>query len=298
MGKIGCAILFTFSCGLLQASERARIVTTFLYSHGYSSASYKARSYIDSQVIPSDTKLFDFDDAYFRLEPRRGYGVGVNVWHSSLGQDADIKRLADEINKHTEPVIPWGESRGAATIVNCLGGGHVQPERVAAAILDSPFDRVKSVLAHRLQLLGLRKVLSPETVDRAVPYFCWRYDPLGPQPIDNVSGIDHKIPVLLICSAEDIIVPYMCSVALYRKLVESGHKDVYLLPLVKGNHGWIMQGPQAQLYRKVVHAFYEKHGIEHRLEFSPGGHDILETYCQPTLDELDQPGGVKFLGFN
>lgn len=297
MRKIGYAFtaylsaitLFFFYVQIL-ALQQARNAAAFTFVHGYSSASFKGRSYIDSGIIPDKTTLFDFDDAYRRLKTGRGYGVSFNVLHSSLGQDADIKRLVDVVKNHQGTVVPFGESRGAATIINCVGGKYLDKARIGALILDSPFDTIKSVLAHKLKLYSLQKILSPKTLEAAVPFVCWGYNPLGPQPIDTISGIDSEIPVLLICSIEDDVVPYTSSIALYKRLLEVGHKKAYLLVLQRGKHGSIMKGPQAARYRHVVHAFYEKHTIKHGIQVDhkilSSGLDFLDDFCRPNLDEL------------
>ncbi len=295
MNKIVHTIFLALSCGVLQASEHARKVTTFIYSHGFTSCKAKANSYIQARIIPETTRKFNYSDAYLSWEPSHGYGVALDFWNSCIGQNSDIKKLACEVDQYSGPIVLAGESRGASTILNYLGSEYAKSDRIAAAILDSPFDMVKSVLAHRLKLLGLKDVLSPEAVERAAPYFCWNYDPNGIQPIKSVALIDHEIPIFMVCSAEDAIVPHSSGLALYKEMLRSGHKKAYLLMLERGKHGWIMQGPQGDLYRKVVHAFYESNGIDSGLESSPGGHDLLQDYCQPTLEQLEQPDFMSLL---
>lgn len=296
MKKIGQTIFLALSCGLLHASEHADLI--FIYSHGMTSSEAKAGAYKKAKIIPESTHHFNYSDAYLSFEPSRGYGVALDFWSSCIGQNADTQKLLYNINNHPRTVL-FGESRGASAILNGLGSLGPQQNHVIAAVLDSPFDTVNSVIDYQISRLGLQLLgLAAKRFERAIPYFCWNYDPNGIQPIKSIENIDPNTPMLFIASAQDTVVPYKCSVELYKKLFEQGHENVYLLPLAEGKHGWIMQGPQKELYRDVIHAFYQKHKINHGIEsddISPRGHDILEDYCRPNKAQLAQSGGVKFL---
>ncbi len=273
----------------------------FIYSHGIASCQAKAVSYINAAIIPNSSKRFNYSDAYLSFEPPHGHRCTFDFWRSCIGQADDAERLAQEVDKHHEPVVLAGESRGASTILNYLGSSlYMQRFRVAAAVLDSPFDKVESVIEHQLDILRLRAIIDPQNIEKALPYICWRYNPQGMQPIRSLETIEQKdIPTLLICSAQDTIVPPRCSFRLYTKARVLGYAKVHLLALAEGKHGWIMQGPCGDLYRSVVHAFYEKYQIGHDIVTSQDarqhGHYILENYCQPTLEELANQAGVRFL---
>ncbi|MBY0110376.1 MAG: prolyl oligopeptidase family serine peptidase [Candidatus Babeliaceae bacterium] len=281
---------FAISCGLLQASGHARRITNFVFSHGFASCKVKADAYKQARVIPPTAEQFNYSDACLSFEASQGYGIALDFWNSCIGQSADVDRLAHEVNKYDEPVVLFGESRGAATIINYLASKHATSGRVVAAVLDSPFDRLKSVLALRLKLLGLQRLLSPESIERLVPYICLKYKPHGAQPIESIEKINPTIPLMLIASTQDDIVPHACSIELYKKLLKQGHERVYLLLLSQGKHGWIMQGPKAKIYRKVVYAFYQKYSIDHGIqddhEMSTSSYDILQDLCKPTLEQL------------
>ena len=259
----------------------------FIYVHGFGSNATKKNHYVKCAVIPEHTLAFDFQDAWLQVNIF-GREMGLNLWNSCIGQDDDMQRLSDIIDACPQDVVLFGESRGASTIINYLGSALAQPEKVKAVILDSPFDTLIHVLSHRMKRYFADKFIDPKTVEKLLPFLCWKYKLDGIQPIHAIKNISREIPILLICSREDTQVPWKSSHLLYKELRKKGHEKVFVYSVAYGSHGRIMQGKAKKFYRKVVHAFYKKHDIWHHPEYAQEGENILISYCQPALEDVDQ----------
>ena len=77
----------------------------------------------------------------------------------------------------------------------------------------------------------------------------------------------------------------MSSYNLYKELLKAGHKKVYLLELASGEHGKLTQCPEHELYRNVIHAFYQENNLPHNKVCAQKGICML-SYCKPTYDEI------------
>ena len=109
----------------------------------------------------------------------------------------------------------------------------------------------------------------------------------GPFPIDLVDQIDKNLPILMVHSRSDQVIPTNSSRKLYVKLLQSGHNNIYLLELARGDHGKLMQGMEAEIYQNCVHAFLQKYNLPHCDEFAQRGRSLLAT-CQPSIQEVQK----------
>jgi hypothetical protein len=178
-----------------------------------------------------------------------------------------------------------GVSRGASTSVNFMG--MYNPTQVAALVLESPFDCVESIITHLLHnskcswIPGFKKHGL-----RMMQFIFCKYKPNGIRPIDSVSQIKADLPILLICSPEDTLVPIWSSINLYHALKESGHENTYLLILPEGKHAQLINNKKSgTLYQCVTHAFYKKFGLPYCPYQAKQGELLLEN-CQPDRHSL------------
>jgi hypothetical protein len=109
-----------------------------------------------------------------------------------------------------------------------------------------------------------------------------KYKRDGMSPAGMVEKIPKDLPILIICSQEDGLVPCSSSISIYKKLVDSGHKHTYILILNHGRHAKILSGPDGKKYQRVVHAFYKKHNLPHNPSIAAKGEKYLRK-CQPHL---------------
>lgn len=280
-------ILLLMSIISLHAAENA-MQDTFIYCHGFGSSGDKVKRYMDLNILPQDTISFHFQDARLHIEPVRGFGMGFNLWDSCIGQKDDVERLERVVQAQTKRVVLFGESRGAATILNYLGNPFCPVDTIKAVVLDSPFDTLPNVIQHRLRGWYLDRIIAPSTAESLLSH-CTNYKSDGLQPLNAVSKIalkDRHIPILFIASKEDKFVPPASSLRLYAGLREQGHDEAHVLLLDHGTHGWIIEGADAHKYRNAVHAFYRTKGILHTAEYSQAGYETFKI-CQPDAGAID-----------
>ncbi len=104
----------------------------------------------------------------------------------------------------------------------------------------------------------------------------------GIAPIKVVEDFPKHIPVAFITSLMDKHVPAACTRELVKKLVESGHKEVYLLELKKSCHiGYMCDDAQdAADYQNFSHALYKKLNLPHIPEYAAAGRHLLAVARQ------------------
>lgn len=254
----------------------------YLFSHGIADSGRQAYLYAYDKSEADDHKIplfhnywiinnkhddpivtFDFPDsttAFWR----------VNGFLSSLAQKNEVvtlKRAAQECQ--TMPIVGIGVSRGAATLLNYTA--LYNPPTLKALVLESPYDHINSVVQNALYKVGLNGYGTHYIGQLLFKLLFWRYSLQGPHPIDTVEKIDPNLPILLICSKEDQLVPYTSTITLYNKLKENGHHAVHLLVLDHGKHAKLMDAQDAALYQNVVHAFYKQYNLEHDPELAQAG---------------------------
>lgn len=230
-------------------------------------------------VIQPPIISFNFPDAHLKY--------GFDRAKTSLGQHNEILALTNayhQAKSQTNKIVLMGMSRGAATIINFLA--LQQPDHIAAVVIESPFDSIINTLQTKLQDAHISWI--PKFIADTAPYALFgEYNRNGISPISVTHKVKQDVPLLIICSLEDTIVPAKNSANIYYKLIESGHKDVYLLLTNKGPHGHLLWHADGDLYMNVVHAFYKKYSLPYHATFAQHGEYILEQ-CQPSKKTVEQ----------
>lgn len=228
-----------------------------IYCHGLGGNKKEAQYFhvqygYPNAFIQGPCESFDFKD--------------VNNPNSScLGQEADIAYL-HEICKKYEKVRLFGISRGASTIANYAG--LCQPHNLISLVLESPFDDVQTIIQH----------LTGRNNDDTSMYP--NYKPCGIQPIKLVAQIPSSMPILIICSKQDTLIPVSSSANLYKKLRQTGHNNAYLLIVDHGSHANILNGKDGAMVKNVIHAFYRAQNQPHNSAWANLGQDRFNL-CQP-----------------
>jgi len=226
-------------------------------------------------IIQNPLHTFNFPDAL----------GGFNGLQTSLAQENEIKTLAHEYEKlKHERIVLVGMSRGASAILNFLGTHN--SNAVVAAIVESPFDSIIDTLTTLCSLAGASWV--PSIIRNSSPnLFFGKFDPRGIFPIQVAHNINKELPLLIIASLEDTLIPAANSASIYFKLLEHGHKHVHFLLLDKGLHAYLLENHDAHLYFNAVHAFYKKYNLPHSATFAAQGDAIL-AQCQPSKKIVDE----------
>lgn len=227
-------------------------------------------------VLQQPLHSFNFPDA-----TRKGF----DGHQTSLGQENEITALANAYGhiKHHNIVV-MGYSRGAATVLNWLGSR--KPTNVAAAIVESPYDSITNALDFFCKNAGVGWI--PYGILYTSPnLFFGKFDYKGIFPIKVIQRIDTTLPLLIIASLEDALVPASSTAALYTRLLQHDYPHVYFLLLNKGKHGYLLEDQEAHVYLNTVHAFYKEYDLPHNQAFAAQGEKIL-AQCQPSKKEVDE----------
>lgn len=276
-------------CFSLYKHSRKQDDIGYIFAHGLRSSQEQGLKLFSKNynkhtwIIQQPFMLFDFPDAHEMKGCCRDE-------HVNLGQEEDIERIKCAYD-YAERKLPFcngfvlsGISRGAATCINFVAMH--QPEKVKAVVVESPFDNLKSVVNHLLDRFKLSWM--PFSTDFGMFLADAKFSNIDHQgifPVDVIMHIPRRIPIMIIGSHSDDVVPITSVRSLYAALRRTGHEHIYLLELTKGRHGRLIQGEQGQYYAACVHAFYERYGLPHNAQLVEQGRDILAE-CQPDLATL------------
>lgn len=251
----------------------------YLFSHGLADSHKQAYRYKD--LTPHQTiETFDYPDVNHGI-------LRVNRLQSSLAQENEIERLSQAFNQtiayKEKTGILIGVSRGASTIVSFMGLNN--PEQVAAIVLESPFDCVDSIalsVCHESKLSWIPGI--KRCGCNLMSFIFCKYKPNGIRPIDMAPKIRKDLPILIIISAKDGLVPVWSSINLYSELHASGHQNTYIVIFDDGKHAKLINhNRHGSLYRQVTHAFYQKFNLPHDPQVAQLGAPMLQ---QPTHEDL------------
>lgn len=208
-----------------------------LFSPGIHSDRTKGHRYKELGFIPPYLDVHTFDYSNSKLLPKD------QQVPSSIGQEADAERLAEEYFKLVEQgyrVIIYGASRGAATALMFMA--FYQPINVDMAILEAPFADVEDVITACLNRAYLGFVPGLSTFFNLVfgYYEHKNYSTGGPTPKDIMADISHTIPLMFGCSLEDTFVPPNSTLKLPKLAQEGGHPYCWPVVLKYGYHAHLV----------------------------------------------------------
>ena len=185
----------------------------------------------------------------------------------------------------TSQTVLVGVSRGASALINFMGIHN--PANVVALILESPFDCVENILNSLIHETKLSWITGIKKNGPAMISFVFcKYKANGMRPMDHASLIKTDLPILIVCSAQDKLVPAWSSINLYKILRDSGHNNTYLLVLPEGRHAKLITNQiYGPLYQQVAHAFYQKFNLPHDAHYAQLGIPLLNS-CQPDPHSL------------
>jgi hypothetical protein len=271
---------------ILNSEKMSKIV--YLFAHGLRSSYLQSHKLTEGcnperWIMHKPLASFDFPDA--KTEKSICDRKEVN-----LGQEQDVACLAEAYEKtllETSPdhgIVLVGISRGSATILN-FAAIH-KPEKVKAIVVECVFDTLGSVVRHLLRRFYVHWVpFSHKAGTKLVSTHFPLLDCKGMFPLKTVAEIPHTIPVMLVHSVHDNVVPINSSRRLYCQLAKAGHKQVYLLELASGGHGKALAGADGESYQYAVHAFYKRYNLPHNEVWAKKGENLLKC-CQPDMKDV------------
>jgi predicted esterase len=263
--------------------------TVTLFSHGIADKKEQvrpyAKSYIKNDMVHYNERyLINTPYATFNYPDATDRFYRVNYTETSFGQENEIARLYKAYQATNErfencDIILWGLSRGASNL--CVFAGLYNFDNVKAIILESPYYTMGEVIASIMKKKGLDWL--PLSYGEALAEFIFKkYTRYGYSPANCLENISHDIPIFIVCSEEDHLVPCSSSMNVYKKLIESGHKNVYIFITKEGKHAAILQGPDGEKYQYVLNAFYKKYNLPYCAASAAQGESLL-ALCQPIL---------------
>jgi alpha-beta hydrolase superfamily lysophospholipase len=261
--------------------------TRYLFSHGIADSHKQAFKYVESEnsqkpyILKHPLITFDYPDVSNSI-------FKMNRTQTSLAQENEVNRLAHAFFStmaETPQSVLVGVSRGASTLINFMGIHN--PANVAALILESPFDCVESIincLIHETKLSWIPGIKRNGLSLMSFVFCKYRAD--GIRPIDYAASIKTDLPILIVCSAQDKLIPAWSSINLYITLRNSGHTNTYLLVLPEGQHAKLINNhTYGPLYQQITHAFYQKFDLPHDAHYAQLGLPLLNI-CQPDPSSL------------
>lgn len=265
----------------------SKVVT--LFSHGIADTakqvniyrkSYRKKNityYNERYIIHTPFASFNYPDATDRF-----YRVNYN--ETSFGQENEIGRLYkayQKTNEHFEncDVILHGLSRGASNVI--IFAGLHQLDNVKALVLESPYFTMGEVIESIMK--KKRCDWLPLSYGETLAEFIFKkYIRDGNSPANCIDTIPVDMPIFIVCSQEDHLVPCSSSMNVYKKLIETGHKHTYIFITEQGRHAAILQGPDGEKYMWTINAFYKKYNLPHCADSAAKGESLLSV-CQPNL---------------
>jgi len=266
LGMTGLSQVYIPAATFGKTTSNNKVVT--VASHGLGANKeqtfgYHTQSGNPNAFIEGRLETFDYDDVH-------------NPNSSCLGQEADINKLHENTQKHKDCNL-FGWSRGAVAIANYAGTR--LPQNVGAMILESPFDDIKSVVQHKTGFASLAS---------GIGLVATNHNPNGIQPIKVAHSVDLDQPMLIYCSKEDSLIPAKSSIEYYNALRRTGHHKVHLLVVDRGAHANIINGPDGQIVRNVIHAFLKDHNRPYNAEWAKAGQERYKQ-CQPSCVPDSKP---------
>ena len=205
--------------------------------------------------------------------------VKGNYAQTSFGQENEIARLHEVYTSKVNPgekVVACGVSRGASILIPYLAIH--KPSNIAAAVLESPFDSMHSVVTGIREKMSKYISVSDNKAHGILEYVFSKYKRNGIRPIDLVPEFPTDIPILIICARTDMLVPFESSLNLYKALRANNHTKAHILILDKGKHGFLINGEDGDRYEQVTHAFYKHYGLPHNPALAEKGYvDFIKT---------------------
>jgi hypothetical protein len=304
MTKSFILLLALFSMNLDLSAESIKPPVTTVFCHGVVDNNSQINHYIDQSIF-GKTFSFDFPDAtpdnsisltgviskisgLSGKTEQKPCGKQVNRDQMFMGQTKDIECLENNLEQFkNKPVILYGASRGAATIISYLGK-KTDTSNVKAIVLEAPPADILDGVDNFSAKLGLSL---PHALLRTIFY---RYPENPYTPIDAIKDIQNKdLPVFITHSAEDTTVNPSQPWKLYKKFKECGFKNVYINETETGRHCHLhLKEDFHKRYCVQIQSFYEKFDLFNN-ESTIKGKEFyflsnIESYSlQPSIEYAD-----------
>jgi len=192
-----------------------------------------------------------------------GWGFLSDFRRINLGQTADVacmeKAFREMMSSADKPdkVLIYAISRGGQAALNWLAL-HPHPE-VQGLIIEGGLPHLELLLKWQRSWLARWTRVGKWLLTHFA-----LYDLKGPHGIESVCHIKNKdLPILLVYSKGDLIVPHHCGLELHAALTDANFTEHHLLILKEGGHdAYLSASPDCRrLYIKTVHDFMRTYDL-------------------------------------
>lgn len=166
------------------------------------------------------------------IEPT-DYAYRVRLTKYNLGQEADVAAVETAFEKIPlgEDYICFGVSRGCAALVGWLAAAPPGRRPPRSVVLEGCPASLPSITRNSTGLGWLYY----SVVEAVLPKIS-SWDPSGSSALSLITKISPEIPILLVTSKADRVVPMGCSLDLFQVLKNAGHRKTELLVLEHAGH--------------------------------------------------------------
>lgn len=260
----------------------------YLFAHGLgANADYKTFYRFHKVIVPNHRCY-----AYNGPEVVNCHNNKFNATKVALAQENDIAALEQGLkNDNITPdhkLIGVGVSKGAATLINATATGKFP--MIKALVLESPFAHASDI-AYNVGWLAQYIPGGWHAAQFFMSNFVYpSYNPGGPHPI-TCAPLVPNIPILLIHSQKDELIHVNHSRKLYKALVQTGNKNVYLVETERGEHANVLNKQDkvtTPFVNRIIQTFYKKHELPwHEPILNPCDTPISLDHYQPSLELID-----------
>lgn len=171
---------------------------------------------------------------YFTSTNANGIVHFVDTRKFNLGQDADLQQIHTSylniINRDKDAkIICFGVSRGACAMINYLA--LYKPANVKGAILEGASSCMEDIVENSFGLGYMMNLVKYYAL-----MYITSYKSTGPKAVELVVKLPRDIPILMVTSQNDWVVPYQCSVKMYEETIAAGYTNIELVVLEKPGH--------------------------------------------------------------
>lgn len=204
----------------------------------------------------------------------KGFYYNIHFDKYNFGQAADIQavhRTYCQAKLTSDSIILYGVSRGSVALVNWLHSLTSQTstintnsttnindvhQTVKAIILESCLAEVDDMVKYAT---GYSNWLHAKLMTWLLTWYCSYQHLAEYQTINNITSLPKHIPILLITSKADRLVPVESVTRLYQHLQVAGYNNVHLCVLEHSSHkGYVTDNQQDRLrYLAAINHIYQ-----------------------------------------
>ena len=215
----------------------------------------------NSKVVDTLAKTFSKVKHYVMDTNANGLHYFPAFNRFNLGQEADmasIQKTYLDMMVTLDPkesIILFGVSRGAMALINWFA--KYQPTRIKALILEGTPSDLNDIVENSKGI----NYYYYSAVKKVLPLIS-SFKPDGPTATRSIFSLPRNLPILLITSKADTVVPYECSLNLKNLMDISNFTSTKLCILDHSSHnGYLSEhGDDIDTYVTAVREFYEMIG--------------------------------------